>query len=184
MSCRLLLAVLFTVVHAALAHGHLIAEQRATLNVVDNGVFLVISVPASALTGVDSDGDGKVSAQELSANLAAVRNQIVSGVVLYDGFGDALPLEGLMMSLSPPHDDPAAPSEYLVAMGRFAMSPSTSVLELEISLLGDATNERSYEVSARRGESSEKMTLTSSQNRHKIAFNPLTLTTNTTLDRQ
>ena len=48
------------------AHAHLMVEQHGTINFTNGGAFLVLSVPVSAFDGVEDDGDGALSAKELS----------------------------------------------------------------------------------------------------------------------
>ena len=48
------------------AEAHLLPAQTATMNVVGNTAYFVVSVPASALTGLDDDHSGGVSAAEIA----------------------------------------------------------------------------------------------------------------------
>jgi hypothetical protein len=49
-----------------LAHAHLMVAQHGTLNIVDDGVFMVLSLPISAFNGVDEDSNGKISMLEFN----------------------------------------------------------------------------------------------------------------------
>jgi hypothetical protein len=55
-----------------LAEAHLMVAQHGTLNVVDDGVFMVLSLPVSAFDGVDDDNDGKVSMLEFNNHRGAI----------------------------------------------------------------------------------------------------------------
>ena len=114
---------------AAPAQAHLMAAQKGTLNFVANAAFLVLSVPVSALHGVDDDQDGALSADELKAHFDAIGDQVKAGVQLFGPSG-ALPLQVLMLDIaaaenapssSPP--SPPSPSSHLVVLGRFALEP-------------------------------------------------------------
>lgn len=132
------------------AHAHLMPAQRGTLNFVADGVFMVLAVPATALVGTDDDGDGKLSAAELQTHRAAIFSAVQNGIRLVGAQGP-LPLQGLMVSLSPPDDAPAAPASHLVALGRFDLSGSADGLALQVALFGRDAAERTYQVSLTRG---------------------------------
>jgi hypothetical protein len=61
-ACFTLLALIF-----CQAQAHLLPAQNATMNIIDNAAYMVVSVPVSALEGVDNDGDGKLSLKSCSA---------------------------------------------------------------------------------------------------------------------
>jgi len=61
-------AMLLMLVAPLTANAHLMVEQRGTINIVDDGAFVVVSVPVAAFSGVDDDGDGLVSAAELRSH--------------------------------------------------------------------------------------------------------------------
>lgn len=150
------------------ARAHLMVEQHATLNFVDDGAFLVISAPVTAFTGIDENDDGMLSAQEMGKHINTLRQQIHDGVKLLDRSGNQLPLQGLMLSLSHPHDDPGGPANHVIALGRFAVGDSMSPLTMEISLCGEAPDEQVFHVTATRNGASRKMTFTPASSRHEI----------------
>jgi hydrogenase/urease accessory protein HupE len=49
--------------------------QNATLHLIGDKVYVVVSVPVSTLTGVDDDGDGQLSAAELRRHQANIDRQ-------------------------------------------------------------------------------------------------------------
>ncbi len=123
------------------------AAQKGTLNLTPEGAYLVLSLPVSALQGVDNDGDGRMSQAELQAHAPVIEAQVQRGVRLSTG-GTARALEGLMLSLSPPDDQPAAPALQVVVLGRFAPVSVGGPSWLEVRLFGQAPQERSVEVVA------------------------------------
>jgi len=138
--------------------------QRGTLNLVNGGGFLVLSLPVSALQGVDDDGDGRLSPAEMSAHVKDIGPQVQRGVQLLSPTG-AMPLEGMLFSLSPPDNEPSAPAPHLVVMGRFALpaawgpaaasGPTASVsaglpLSLRVSLFGTAAEQRQLDLTVTR----------------------------------
>lgn len=69
------------------AFAHLIVAQQGTLNLHGDGAYLAVSVATSSLTGVDDDGDGLLSEEELSAPARIVEPTIAAttiGLALYD----------------------------------------------------------------------------------------------------
>ena len=54
--CLLLCAI-------APAQAHLMVAQHGTLNLVGDGVYMVLSLPVSAFAGSDDDGDDKLSSE-------------------------------------------------------------------------------------------------------------------------
>ncbi len=140
--------------------------QRGTLNIVGDGAFMVLSLPVSAFNGVDDDGDGKLSPTEFAAHRSEIFAAVTRDVQLLDAQG-ARPLEGLMLSLSPPDDAPQSPASQLVALGRFALTPGTadaaaldSSLRFRINLYGKEALERSFQVTVTRKPQTQLMALT------------------------
>jgi HupE / UreJ protein len=150
----------------ATVQAHLMVAQRGTLNIVGEGAFIVLSLPVSALAGVDDDGDGKLSSAEFAAHSTEIIAAVVRDVKLTDAQG-ARALEGLMLSRSPPDDAPQAPATQIVALGRFALpSGTTDALALDpslrfaVNLFGRDTLERSFQVTVTRNQQTQLMLLT------------------------
>ncbi|NBT79680.1 MAG: hypothetical protein EBT04_14795, partial [Betaproteobacteria bacterium] len=102
------------------AHAHLIVDQKGTINFVEDGAFMVVSLPVTALEGADDDGDGKMSFAEMARHTPELQRQIRAGIHLTDRSGEKT-LDGLLLNLSPPDNAPGSPATHIVAMGRFAL---------------------------------------------------------------
>ena len=163
-----LAAALGLLLASAPSQAHLMADQHGTINFANGGAFLVLSVPVSAFEGVDDDGDGLLSAEELGLHVAEVEQQIQSGVRLLDHTGDSLPLQGLLLSLAPPDDAPGAPAKYLVVLGRFPAGEDDSSLVMQIALQGEAPQERHFEVTTTRNAVSRTLTFAPGHDRHAL----------------
>lgn len=109
---------------AAPAQAHLMAAQKGTINIVGDAAFMVLSVPVSAFSGVDDDGDGALSKDELDQHQGIIRQQIRAGVQMTDAQGD-LPLQLVMVDLASDDRTPQAPASHLVVMGRFQSPVAT-----------------------------------------------------------
>lgn len=144
------------------AHAHLMVAQRGTLNLVGSGGFVVMSVPVPALQGVDDDDDGRLSLAEMRAHAGAIEAQVRRGLQL---IGDAgpLPLEGLMLNLSPDDSASIAPAAHLVVMGRFAITDGSpqalSRLKLRFALFGKTAETQLQTITISHGSEAQKMVL-------------------------
>ena len=156
------------VMAATTVHAHLMVEQHGTVNFADGGAFLVLSVPVSAFDSIDDDGDGALSAKELSLHSAAVEQQLHDSVQLLDDLGTPLPLQGLLLSLVPLDHAPTAPARQLIALGRFPVDDAISSLGLRIALQGEAPEEQNINITATRNGQSHEMVFTPDREYHTI----------------
>lgn len=154
------------------AQAHLMVAQRGTLNLVNDGAFMVLSIPVAAFQGVDDDHDGLLSPTEFAAHRMDIIADVKRGVELSDQQGTR-ELQGMLISLAPP-DHPISdgaqgeaegPSSHLVVMGRFALADEPEALRLRIGLFGHAASEQVFRVNASRAAKSEQhlMVLTPDQ---------------------
>lgn len=153
------------------ASAHLIEADRGTANVVGDSVFAVLSVPVSALHGVDDDGDGLVDADELTRHEEAAKAEIDRRLELRDGAAVAATVR-VDLILSPPHDAPAGRATQIVALkhARFGAPPRD--LRVRCDLFGDRASERTLSITASRhvdptrGKESELAELTPARTEH------------------
>ena len=138
-----------------LAQAHLMVAQHGTLNVVDDSVFMVLSLPISAFDGVDDDNDGKVSMLEFNNHRGAIVESVKQNVTLNAGQGNAS-LQGIMLSPVVSHDLTGEPFSQLTVMGRFTLNDSASALRLHIGLYGRQVAEQSLEITATRKRDNQK----------------------------
>lgn len=146
---RELLALVLAIGWALPASAHLMVAQKGTLNLVQDGAFLVLSLPVSAFPGVDRDADGSLSAEELAAGQAQIAQMVQDRVVLADAQGRR-PLQGLLVTASPDNDTPGAPVHQVVVLGRYALAQpvprGSDALRLSMPLLGTREGEQRAEV--------------------------------------
>lgn len=142
--------------------AHLMVAQHGTLNIVGDAAFMVVSLPVSALRGVDDDGDGRLSPAEASTHQANIENQVREGIFLTDARG-LLPMQGLLISLSPPDDAPTAPAGQLVALARFAWGPEVSGPRLSMTLFGQEASTQTQRITVTQGKKSQLMSLSPDQ---------------------
>ena len=150
---------------AGLAQAHLMVAQRGTLNLQGDGAYMVLSVPVSALQGVDDDGDGLLSRAELRAHRAAIEAMLQDRLRLSQG-QRTLPLQGLMLELAPPDETPAAPAAQLVVLGRYRLPDDAQQvrgLRWSIDLYGRDRSEQHYGLTITRGEERQSLVLSTDQ---------------------
>jgi hypothetical protein len=105
----------------ASAQAHLMVAQKGTLNLQGDGAYLVVSLPVSAFSGIDDDGDGAWSAQELGLHGPHIQAQIKAQIQLRDALGRR-PIDGITLVPTPPDDKPADPVTQLVVLVRFQLA--------------------------------------------------------------
>ena len=141
----------------AAADAHLMVEQHGTLNVVDDGVYMVLSLPLNAFDGVDEDGDGIISLLEFNAHRQTITAAVKRGVSLSDATGP-LPLNGIVLSPVVPHDAAAADAAatQVVVMGRFAPCSTLGSLRFAATLYGERPAEQRLEITTTRRADNQK----------------------------
>jgi hypothetical protein len=133
---------------------------------------MVLSLPVSAFTGVDDDGDQLLSGAELRAHATSIEQQVQAGAQLLSG-SQPLALQGLMLNLSPRDDTPTAPADQLVVMGRYALGPGDLVaqapgLSFRLDLFGRAAAEQVYDITITRKPEAQAARYTPSQTVHPV----------------
>lgn len=151
------------------AVAHLMVAQHGTLNLVDNGAFMVLSLPISAFTELDKDGNGLVSMIEFNRARSSIIETVRNNVALYDTQG-ALILESIMLS---PTEAPKAPNNLasqLTVMGKFVLNDRNSSLKFSITLFGSKPDEQTYKISANRAASDQFNELTISPEASSVSI--------------
>jgi hypothetical protein len=130
--------------------------QHGTLNVIDNSVFMVLSLPISAFEGIDDDNDSKLSNTEFNSHRNAIIKDIHKKIVLKDNNGK-LVLEDIMLSPVTSHQYPKAPVSQLIVMGRYSLADPLSPLDYKIETFGSAPTEQLLEITATRKSDQKKI---------------------------
>jgi hypothetical protein len=163
-ACAVLWATLATGAAPGAAHAHLMVAQKGTLNFNGNGAYLLLSVPVSALKNTDDNGDGALSPAELQAHKADIEKQLLAGLRLHRN-GQALPLEGLMLTLSPPDDAHQLPARQLVVMGKYTTTGAEAKKDnarytFTLRLWGDTPAEAAHSLTVTRQAQKRVVTFT------------------------
>jgi len=104
--------------------------QKGTINLQGDGAYMVVSLPVSAFQGVDDDGDGAWSAQELGLHGPLIHEQITQHLRLRDARG-VLPIYSITLVPTPPDDKPSDPVTHLVVLARFKLTQTLATDALE-----------------------------------------------------
>lgn len=140
------------------AMGHMMVAQHGTLNVVDDGVFMVLSLPVTAFEGVDDDEDNKLSLNEFKTYRHLITEQVIAKAILKDQ-EKALPLQGVMLSPVTDHDYPDQPVSQLIVIGKYALKGAKGPLNYGINLFGHTSNEQHLKITATNKSKGQKHTL-------------------------
>jgi len=160
---RSLLALLLAgLALSSAAFAHLIVAQQGTLNLHGNGAYLVVSVPTSALSGVDNNGDGLLSEEELSAHAPSITEQLRAGLRLSDADGSRA-LEEIKLTLSPESSQEGEPADQLIVMGRYALADADKPLSFRADLWGTTESEQSLSLAVTRDLEDERLLLLTPQ---------------------
>ncbi len=139
------------------AYAHLMVAQHGALNITDDGIFMVLSLPVSAFEGMDDDSDGQISMIEFNNHRGMIVESVKQQVVLSDGQRDVAPKDILLAPVVALEVAGGQISQ-LVVMGRFTFSNSGSAL-LHIGLYGSQTVEQSLEITVTRFQDDQKNVL-------------------------
>ncbi len=149
------------------ASAHLMVAQHGTLNLVGDGGFLVLSLPASAFPWADEDHDGRLSAAEFQAHQPQLNAAVLEGARLTDEHG-ALSLEGLLLGLSPDDEARAQPARHVMALGRFALTNPSAPMALTLTLFGETPETQAEAITITRGRDSQLAIFTPARTRQRL----------------
>ena len=135
------------------ASAHLMMPQRGTLNFVDGGAYLVMSLPVSAFPYINDNGNHLLSAQSFTKHQQRMAADVEAQVQLLDAQGP-LQLEGAFLNFTLPDNDLNGSASDIVVLGRFNLrnpeDAKSAALRLRVTLFGTAANEKSVTVTVTR----------------------------------
>ena len=165
--------VVLAVVCASSAMAHMMPAQQGTLNVLDNAVFTVLSLPLSAFPGNDDNGDGRLSSAEVLAHAAAMQVEIPQRVRLYDGANVG---RADFVQVSAEHDErdslSNAGSTHMLVLMKVSFDAPPRALRIEADVWGMGVGERQLTIKATRGKDVEAVVLSPRRNSHRFFSAP------------
>jgi hydrogenase/urease accessory protein HupE len=162
----LLLVLLSGILMTSATQAHIFPAQNATLNIEGNAAFFVVSVPVSALSGIDEDGNGRLSSSDLRQKDAEIIAQFNKRFrVLVDGKPGKI---SLVRIVPPESETEVVDTNYVVIMQRidFPAVPDKPVLTTD--LFGTMADEGNMTITATSGDTSELVILKAGNNTHQF----------------
>lgn len=138
----------------AAAHAHLLHKQEATLRLDGEKGYLAVAIPAAALSDVDDDGDGLLSAQEIAVHQDEIVRQFRTGFSVRSPEGPAA-IEFAWVTNpvdTAASNNPDAPTSYVIIMAGARFKAPPARVTIETDLFGKAPNETALTLRARRGD--------------------------------
>jgi hydrogenase/urease accessory protein HupE len=146
-----LLALAASTVLTRPAAAHLLPPHNATIHAVGDKVYAVVAVPVSALSGVDDDGDGQLSAAELRRHQIDISRQFMQRFQLTMAKATGRALTNWV--LSPQTGGGAlAPMTYVVVLEAVQFSRAVDELTLRTDLFGSGDGEATLSIRATRDQ--------------------------------
>jgi len=133
------------------AAAHLLPPQNATIHAVGDKVYTVVSVPISALSAVDDDGDGQLSVTELRRHQTDISQQFMRRFQLSMPKETGRPLTSWVLS---PQTGGGAilPMSYVVVLEVLQFSKPVDDLTLRTDLFGTGEGEGKLSIRATRNQ--------------------------------
>jgi hydrogenase/urease accessory protein HupE len=133
------------------ASAHLLPPQNATIHAVGDKVYAVVSVPVSVLSGVDDDGDGKLSATELRRHQSDINRQFTQRFQLSMAKETGSALNGWVLSPQTGGGE-LVPMTYVVVLEAVQFSRPVDELTLRTDLFGSGDGEAKLSIRATRDQ--------------------------------
>ena len=151
------------------AQAHLLPKQNATMKIVDDTANFVVSVPASVLVGVDDNGDGELSAQEIQTHEELIKQQFTSRFTVTN---NGTPGTGFMLMVMPPQTDGGHQHrDYVVILHRVKFNETPRNPVVKTDLFGTRDGEGRMALRATMEDEQEVAVLTPKNSEHEF-FKP------------
>ena len=130
---------------SASVNAHLMEAQRGTLNFVNDGVYMVLSLPISAFDGLDDNGDGEVSMLEFNKRRGVIVESVEREITLSNETGKQS-LQGVMLSPVLAHDSHGHHLSQLIVMGKFVAMNLSQAPSFRLGLYGKDAAEQRFDI--------------------------------------
>ena len=132
-----------------LAQAHLMKAQHGTLNIFEDGIYMVLSLPASAFDDIDKNNNGKLSMMEFNNQRSTIIESITNKITL-SNFENNISLEGIMLSPEVSHDSSDTSISQLIILGKFSVHQPNQQLIYTNNLYGKNIGEQMITITATR----------------------------------
>ena len=145
--------------HVSSAGAHLLPILSGTLNVIEQHVYVVLSLPASAFRGLDKGPDGAMDIDQYHRVEESLTAQIKQGLTI-DGDGQAPELIQLMTHFSPRDSKSPADQDAIVVMLEYRFAATPMIVLIKTNLFGDRATDEQLTIKAQKGEDVDTAVLT------------------------
>ena len=145
--------------HVSSAGAHLLPILSGTLNVIEQHVYVVLSLPASAFRGLDKGPDGAMDIDQYHRVEESLTAQIKQGLTI-DGDGQAPELIQLMTHFSPRDLKSPADQDAIVVMLEYRFAATPMIVLIKTNLFGDRATDEQLTIKAQKGEDVDTAVLT------------------------
>lgn len=148
----LTITFILSIATSPLVKAHLMVAQNGTLNIVDEDVYLVLSLPASAFSFADKNADGLLTMVEFNIHRNAI-NKLVSQNISLSERLKKHSLDGILLSPVISHHDQKLPAaqqaiSQLTVMGKFNEVETSRPIQFHVGLYGKDTNTQKLKITA------------------------------------
>ena len=140
-----------------LAQAHLMKAQHGTLNIFEDGIYMVLSLPVSAFDDIDENNDGRLSMVEFNNQRSTIIEAIKNEITLSNSKNN-ISLEGIMLSPELSHDSSDASISQLVVLGKFNVHQPIQPLTYTNNLYGQRVNEQIITITVTRQSDKKRVT--------------------------
>lgn len=178
-----LLWLLGILMWASQAAAHLMPAQQGTLHVQGPTVRAMVALPVSALSGVDDDGDGRLSDVEVQRHLDSIKSQVQARFRLSNGDtpGRVEQLQILAeederkpITTSPTASlAPSAGAAHFLMLMKVGFDQAPDDLRVQATLFGTQQHERQLTLKATQGADTEAVVLTPLQTQRQLFRAPV-----------
>lgn len=143
------LSILTTVIVSQSSSAHMVEPQHGTVNIVDDGAYVIVSFPVSAFEHLDADQDGVISMLEFNNKRTSIVELIRNELHLIEGESN-VELTGIMLSPEFAHGASQDDVAQITLLGKFALKNSANALTMVINLYSDIESKQKMKIKATR----------------------------------
>jgi hypothetical protein len=133
------------------------AAQHGTLNIVEKGGFLALSLPASAFPYLDTNKNDTISQREFQYSQTKILADVTSNIVLIEDEKKHF-LKGVMLSLVPPHKGLNSTTAQVLVLGRFVFQDIQEKARFQSTLFGTLKGEDTLKIKVMRKSHDQEKT--------------------------
>ena len=164
---RKIAIALFLIGLSASASAHMLPKGNATLNLKGDKGYLVVSVAASALDGVDDNNDGLLGPAEIDRHRLQIQKQFSDGFSVSSA-GKQAPLAFVWVTHPDNGETEQAPSDYVIVLAGVQFSKPPKTVAVKNMLYGSNVDEKQIMTTVTRGTEKQEAMLSAGRSSHEF----------------